>query len=130
MARLLLAAVVLAGVLHADRALAQSAAAARDDVPPPLFQPPVEAKPEKRVRTFEEGEGEKKICVEVEVNGIRSFNCSNESFRSTAEKTPPTFNIPPIDAHAADTRTGVANRAAVKQQYGRNFGKSVVPYRP
>jgi hypothetical protein len=40
------------------------------------------------------------------------------------------MNLPPIDARSPDIKTGVVNIPAVQQQYGRNFGISVVPYRP
>jgi len=39
-------------------------------------------------------------------------------------------NQPPIDARSPDTKVGVVNIPGVQQQYGGNFGLSVVPYRP
>lgn len=35
-----------------------------------------------------------------------------------------------IDARSSDLKKGVVNLPAVQQQYGKNFGRSVIPYRP
>jgi hypothetical protein len=37
--------------------------------------------------------------------------------------------LPPIDARSSDTKLGIVNIPAVQQQYGSNFGRSVVPFR-
>jgi len=61
----------------------------------------------------------------------RSLGCLNEKLKREVDRVnPPVANIPPIDARSPDTKVGVVNLPAVQQQYGRNFGVSVYPYRP
>ncbi|WP_244540558.1 hypothetical protein [Hyphomicrobium sp. CS1BSMeth3] len=69
-------------------------------------------------------------CVEVEIGGARAYNCLNERLKREVERVNPVPNIPPIDAKSPDVKIGVVNIPAVRQQYGKNFGVSVVPYRP
>jgi hypothetical protein len=40
------------------------------------------------------------------------------------------MNLPPIDERSLDTKVGVVNIPGAQQQYGKNFGVSVVPQRP
>lgn len=69
-------------------------------------------------------------CVDVQIGGSRAFNCLNQKLREEVNRVNPSANIPPIDARSSDIRVGVVNMPAVQQQYGRNFGVSVIPYRP
>jgi len=69
-------------------------------------------------------------CVEVQIGQSRGFDCLNAKLRQDLEKVAPQLNVPPIDARSPDIKTGVINIPGVQQQYGRNFGVSVVPYRP
>ncbi|MGJ4996988.1 hypothetical protein ACQR0Z_21375 [Bradyrhizobium sp. HKCCYLS3077] len=69
-------------------------------------------------------------CVEVEVGSERSFGCLNETLRREVDRVNPSFNMPPIDARSPDIRVGNANEAAIRLQYGPNYGRSAVPYRP
>lgn len=69
-------------------------------------------------------------CIEVEVGGDRGFGCLNEQLRREVDRVHPSINLPPLDAGSSDLRVGNVNQAAVRQQYGRNFGVSVYPYRP
>lgn len=69
-------------------------------------------------------------CVDVEIGGSRAYNCLNDRIRRAVDKVAPTATVPPIDARSADVRLGIVNVPAVQQQYGRNFGVSVRPYRP
>lgn len=91
--------------------------------------PPTEPKPEliiggqpPPIRTFER-------CVDVEIGGARSYGCLNETLRRDVDKVAPSLNLPPIDARSSDTRLGIVNIPAIQQQYGSNFGNSVVPFR-
>lgn len=54
----------------------------------------------------------------------------NKQLRRKVDETNPSLNIPPIDARSSDLKTGVVNMPAVQQQYGKNFGRSVIPFRP
>lgn len=69
-------------------------------------------------------------CVEVEIGGSSSFGCLNQKLKREVDRVNPTPNLPPVDAHSPDTHIGVVNVPAVQQQYGSNFGKSVIPFRP
>ena len=69
-------------------------------------------------------------CVDVTVGGERSFGCINQLLKKKVDQTNPTMNTPPIDARSPDLKTGVVNIPGVQQQYGQNFGKSAVPFRP
>ena len=67
-------------------------------------------------------------CAEATSGG--TMDCLNQKLKREVERVNPVENLPPIDARSSDIKTGVVNIPAVKQQYGRNFGVSVVPYRP
>jgi hypothetical protein len=69
-------------------------------------------------------------CVDVQIGGDRAFGCLNEKLRREVDKVNPSINQPPIDARSSDVRVGNANEAAVRQQYGSNYGRSATPYRP
>ena len=69
-------------------------------------------------------------CIEVEIGGNRSYTCINEKLRRQVDRISPSANLPPIDARSADIKLGVVSIPGVQQQYGKNFGNSVVPYRP
>jgi hypothetical protein len=76
------------------------------------------------------GAGNIQRCVEVEIGASRSMDCLNQKLRREVDRVNPTMNLPPIDARSPDTKVGVVNIPGVQQQYGRNFGVSVVPQRP
>lgn len=69
-------------------------------------------------------------CVEVEIGNDKAFNCLNSKLKRQTDRVVPVPNIPPIDATSPDLKLGIVNVPAVKQQYGKNFGKSAIPYRP
>jgi hypothetical protein len=69
-------------------------------------------------------------CIEVEIGGDHSLGCLNQQLKREAERVNPSLNVPPLDARSPDTRVGNANEAAVRQQYGSNYGRSVYPFRP
>jgi hypothetical protein len=71
-------------------------------------------------------------CVEVEIGGDKAspLNCLNQKLKKQVDQVQPSVNLPPVDAKSQDIRVGVFNRAGVQQQYGSNFGVSVVPQRP
>lgn len=69
-------------------------------------------------------------CVDVVIGGARSFDCLNQKLRQQVDNVNPVTNTPPLDARSPDVKVGVVNIPAVQEQYGRNFGVSVVPFRP
>lgn len=69
-------------------------------------------------------------CVDVTIGGDQSFGCLNEKLKRQVGQIIPVMNIAPIDAKSSDIKVGVVNMPGVQQQYGQNFGRSVIPYRP
>ncbi len=69
-------------------------------------------------------------CVDVRIGGENAFGCINQQLRREVDRVNPSLNLPPIDARSPDVRVGNANEAAVRQQYGSNYGRSAIPYRP
>jgi hypothetical protein len=69
-------------------------------------------------------------CIEVEIGGNQQFGCLNQQLKREVDRVTGVPNVPPIDARSSDVRVGNVNEAAVRQQYGPNYGRSVVPFRP
>jgi hypothetical protein len=59
-----------------------------------------------------------------------SFGDLNQQLKRRVDEVNPTANTPPLDASSPDTKIGVINIPGVQEQYGKNFGNSVIPYRP
>jgi hypothetical protein len=62
----------------------------------------------------------------------KGFGCLNEKLKSQVDQANSNASTPnaPIDARSSDLKVGVVNVPAVRQQYGKNFGVSAVPFRP
>lgn len=69
-------------------------------------------------------------CVEVEVGSESAFGCLNQKLKREVDRVNPSINLPPLDARSPDVRVGNVNEAAVREQYGSNYGRSAIPYRP
>jgi len=71
-------------------------------------------------------------CVEVEIGGERalSLDCLNRRLQRQVERVRPVGDVPPLDASAPALQVHGFNESALRQQFGRNFGTSVVPFRP
>jgi len=69
-------------------------------------------------------------CVDVEIGSSHAFDCLNRKLREQADRANPSQPAAPLDAKSQDLKVGTVNIPAVQQQYGKNFGVSVVPYRP
>jgi hypothetical protein len=69
-------------------------------------------------------------CVEVEIGKDSAFGCINQKLKREVDRVNPTINLPPLDARSPDVRVGNVNEAAVRQQYGSNYGRSAFPFRP
>lgn len=76
------------------------------------------------------GTGAADNCVDVEIGSTKTYDCLNKKMQKQTDGVvrPPT--LPPVDAQSSDTKKGVVNVPALRQQYGPNYGKSAVPYRP
>lgn len=66
----------------------------------------------------------------AETGSGNTMDCLNRKLRQEVDRVNPVMNLPPIDARSPDIKIGIVNIPAVQQQYGRNFGVSVVPQRP
>ena len=69
-------------------------------------------------------------CVDVQIGNETAFGCLNQKLRREVDKVNPSLNLPPVDARSSDVRVGNVNEAAVRQQYGANYGRSAIPFRP
>jgi hypothetical protein len=69
-------------------------------------------------------------CVDVQIGDENAFGCLNERLKREVDRVNPSMNVPPLDARSADVHVGNANEAAVREQYGSNYGKSAFPFRP
>jgi len=69
-------------------------------------------------------------CVDVQIGSDSAFGCLNQKLRREVDRVNPSLNLPPIDARSPDVRVGNVNEAAVRQQYGSNYGRSAIPFRP
>jgi hypothetical protein len=69
-------------------------------------------------------------CVDVQIAGDSALGCLNQKLKREVERVNPSINLPPIDARSPDVRVGNVNEAAVRQQYGSNYGRSAIPFRP
>lgn len=69
-------------------------------------------------------------CVDVQIGDTKTYDCLNGKLKSKSDSVVPLPNIPPISTGSSDIKKGIVNVPAVRQQYGPNFGKSAVPYRP
>jgi hypothetical protein len=69
-------------------------------------------------------------CVEVEIGKESAFGCINQKLKREVDRVNPSINLPPLDARSPDVRVGNVNEAAVRQQYGSNYGRSAFPFRP
>jgi hypothetical protein len=59
-----------------------------------------------------------------------SFDRLNRDLKRKVDEVNPSVIDPPLDARSPDTKVGIVNIPGVQQQYGKNFGHSVYPYRP
>jgi hypothetical protein len=71
-------------------------------------------------------------CVEVEIGGQKAtgLNCLNQQLKHEVDRLQATPTIAPLDARSAAVHVGGFSETAMSEQYGKNFGKSVVPFRP
>ena len=63
-------------------------------------------------------------------NGTQKLNCLNRQMRRQADHVNAPVISAPLGANSPDIKIGIVNLPAVQQQYGQNFGKSVIPFRP
>ena len=69
-------------------------------------------------------------CGEAGKTDAHSIGCLNEQLKRQVDQVNPTQTQAPLDARSQDIKVGTVNIPGVQQQYGQNFGHSVMPYRP
>ena len=71
-------------------------------------------------------------CVQVEIGGQKSsgLDCINQDLKREVDGVHPPQNIPPLSATSPPPSVGSFNATAMSEQYGQNWGKSVIPFRP
>ncbi len=71
-------------------------------------------------------------CVQVQIAGQKPspFNCLNQQLQQQVESTGAARTQLPLGATSPSNQVGTFNQQGVAEQYGQNFGKSVIPYRP
>jgi hypothetical protein len=71
-------------------------------------------------------------CVEVEIGGETTpvYSCLNQRLQRLVDRVKPGAQLAPLDATSPGVKVGGFSQTGVVQQYGSNFGKSVVPFRP
>jgi hypothetical protein len=69
-------------------------------------------------------------CDGIKAGSKEAFACLNQQLQEQVNSVSPAVPTVPVDAQSTDLKVGTVNISAVKQQYGQNFGVSVVPYRP
>ena len=69
-------------------------------------------------------------CVDVQIGGEHVFGCLNQQLKREVDRVNPSLNQPPFDARSPDVQVGNVNEAAIREQYGPNYGHSVAPFRP
>jgi len=71
-------------------------------------------------------------CVQVEVQGEKPspYNCLNQALQQQVEGTSQFQPKLPLGATSPSNAVGTFNEQGISEQYGQNFGKSVIPYRP
>ena len=71
-------------------------------------------------------------CVQVQVAGQKPspFDCLNQQLQQQVQAVSQTQPTLPLSATSSSNQVGTFNEQGVAEQYGQNFGKSVIPYRP
>jgi hypothetical protein len=71
-------------------------------------------------------------CVQVQVAGQKPspFNCLNQQLQQEVQGAGSTQPHMALGATSPSNQVGTFNEQGVAEQYGQNFGKSVIPYRP
>ncbi len=62
-------------------------------------------------------------------SGDQRLNCLNRKMEHQVDHINPPAISAPLGANSPDTKIGIVNLPAVQQQYGQNYGKSVIPFR-
>jgi hypothetical protein len=125
-------AALVGGLLACTQASAQ-APAPSVPLPPPTTQLSAASPPSGAAAEGTIGGGSAtQRCVEVEIGGeaASGLDCLNQQLKREVERVNPAIPQTPVDARSPDIRVGLMNQAALRQQFGPNFGHAGGPFRP
>ncbi len=128
--RLICAASLAVTALAASVLMPARADAQQTTLPPVVVSPPAQPPRINDQLDHKDGGDGKNGAAGGKGDDNRAFERLNQELKRKADETNPVLNNPPLDARSPDTKTGVVNIPGVQQQYGKNFGNSVVPFRP
>ncbi len=71
-------------------------------------------------------------CVQVQIGGetAPAYGCLNQQLQEIARTAAAPQAALPLSAGSSSNQVGSFNEQGVREQYGQNFGKSALPYRP
>jgi hypothetical protein len=71
-------------------------------------------------------------CVQVQIAGQKpsGLNCLNQQLQQDVQGANPAAPSLPLSANSPSNQVGTFNEQGVAEQYGQNFGKSAIPFRP
>ncbi len=71
-------------------------------------------------------------CVQAKIAGEPPppYSCLNQQMQQEVQGSSTANPSLPLTASSPSNKVGTFNEQGVKEQYGQNFGKSVIPYRP
>ncbi|WP_213773301.1 hypothetical protein [Bradyrhizobium sp. dw_78] len=122
-------AVIVAAVAMVVPAMMPARTEAQTTLPEISVSPPSQP-PKINDQLDHKGDGDGKSGTGGKDDENHALEQLNQKLKRKVDETNPVLNTPPLDARSPDTKTGVVNIPGVQQQYGKNFGNSVVPYRP
>jgi hypothetical protein len=76
--------------------------------------------------------GSSQTCVQVQIQGQKPnpYDCLNQQMQQQVQGTGSASPSLPLTSSSPSNKTGTFNEQGLREQYGPNFGKSVIPYRP
>lgn len=82
--------------------------------------------------TGQSATGNGQTCVQVQIAGQKRspFNCLNQQLQQQVQGAQGAPSVPPVTSGSPSNKVGTFNEQGLAEQYGKNFGKSVIPYRP
>jgi hypothetical protein len=71
-------------------------------------------------------------CVQVKVTGEApsAYGCLNQQLQQDVAGASAARPEIPLGPNSASNQLGIFNEQSLAEQYGQNFGRSAVPYRP
>ncbi len=69
-------------------------------------------------------------CSKIAAGSKQNLDCLNRQLKQDVDHVnAPAVDVP-LSASSPDPKIGIVNLPGVQQQYGQNYGHSVIPFRP